>query len=119
MNRRQLFGGIVMAGASSAIAGQGRRALVLSEYASAAAPALAAAPSPIRVTGFKRCGMTWEDDFDGPYVFVKLEAGQGVVLCGEATREGRVGAVLQTMIDLKEFYLGQAPMPVEHIWESM
>ena len=86
-------------------------------------PALASAVTPdagqIRVTGAKTFGVTWEDDSDRPYVFVKLETDQGVVGWGEATLEGKAGAVLQTIDDLKEFYIGQDPMRVEHIWQGM
>lgn len=110
-----------MAGASSAMAAPARRAGTLSVCgcAPAAAPALAAAPGPIRVTGFKTFGVTWEDDSDRPYVFIKLETDQGVVGWGEATLEGKAGAVLQTIDDLKDFYIGQDPMRVEHTWQSM
>ena len=86
-------------------------------------PALAPAVTPdaerIRVTGAKTFGVTWEDDSDRPYVFIKLETDQGVVGWGEATLEGKAGAVLQTIDDLKEFYIGQDPMRVEHIWQGM
>ncbi|MDE0622481.1 MAG: galactonate dehydratase [Bryobacterales bacterium] len=121
MNRRQFFGGALMAGASPAVAGRGRHAAALTGCGCApgAAAALAAAPGPIRITGAKTFGVTWEDDSDRPYVFVKLETDQGVVGWGEATLEGKAGAVLQTIDDLKEFYLGQDPMRVEHIWQSM
>ena len=121
MNRRQFFGGALVAGASPALAAPARRAATLSSCAcaAAAAPALAAAPGPIRITGFKTFGVTWEEDSDRPYVFVKLETDQGVVGWGEATLEGKAGAVLQTIDDLREFYLGQDPMRVEHIWQSM
>ncbi len=121
MNRRQFFGGALVAGASPALAAPARRASTLSSCAcaAAAAPALAAAPGPIRITGFKTFGVTWEEDSDRPYVFVKLETDQGVVGWGEATLEGKAGAVLQTIDDLREFYLGQDPMRVEHIWQSM
>ena len=121
MNRRQFFGGALVAGASPALAAPARRAATLSSCAcaAAAAPVLAAAPGPIRITGFKTFGVTWEEDSDRPYVFVKLETDQGVVGWGEATLEGKAGAVLQTIDDLREFYLGQDPMRVEHIWQSM
>ncbi len=119
MNRRQFFGGALLVGASSADAGQGRRMASLSAGAAASAPSLAAATGPVRITGFKTFGVTWEEDSDRPYVFVKLETDQGVVGWGEATLEGKAGAVLQTIDDLKEFYIGQDPMRVEHIWQSM
>ena len=91
--------------------------------ACACRPALASAipegQGRIRITGAKTFGVTWEEDSDRPYVFVKLETDQGVVGWGEATLEGKAGAVLQTIDDLKEFYIGQDPMRVEHIWQGM
>ena len=121
MNRRQFFGGALMAGASSAV---GARATARGPLAGGAglpavAPAVSAAPSGIRITGAKTFGVTWEDDSDRPYVFIKLETDQGVVGWGEATLEGKAGAVLETLNDLREFYIGQDPMRVEHIWQSM
>lgn len=112
MNRRQFFGGALAAGAAGA---RGARAGVPAALA-AAAPAAA---GRLRITGAKTFGVTWEEDSDRPYVFVKLETDQGIVGWGEATLEGKAGAVLQTIDDLKEFYIGQDPMRVEHIWQSM
>ncbi len=121
MNRRQFFGGALLTGASSASAGPVRRSALLSgaPFSAATAPALAAASDSLRITGCKTFGVTWEDDSDRPYVFVKIETDQGVVGWGEATLEGKAGAVLRTIDDLKEFYVGQDPMRVEHIWQSM
>ncbi len=121
MNRRQFFGGAVMAAASpSAVGGADRRAFGPGcGCTPTLAAALAATPGQIRITGAKTFGVTWEEDSDRPYVFVKLETDQGVVGWGEATLEGKAGAVLQTIDDLKEFYIGQDPMRVEHIWQSM
>ena len=119
MNRRHFFGGALMAGAASL---SGRTAATLlsgCDCSPAAAAALPAAPGRIRITGAKTIGVTWEDDSDRPYVFVKLETDQGVVGWGEATLEGKAGAVMQTIDDLKEYYLGQDPMRVEHAWQSM
>lgn len=121
MNRRQFFGGALMAGASSAVGtgATGRGLLAGGAGLPAVAPAVSAAPSGIRITGAKTFGVTWEDDSDRPYVFIKLETDQGVVGWGEATLEGKAGAVLETLNDLREFYIGQDPMRVEHIWQSM
>ena len=121
MNRRQFFGGALMAGASSAVgAGATARGLLAGGAGlPAVAPAVSAASSGIRITGAKTFGVTWEDDSDRPYVFIKLETDQGVVGWGEATLEGKAGAVLETLNDLREFYIGQDPMRVEHIWQSM
>jgi len=117
MNRRQFFAGSLLAGASAAAA----------RGASAAdcgcSPALAAALPPveskIKITGVKTFGVTWEEDSDRPYVFVKLETDQGVAGWGEATLEGKAGATMQTIDDLKDFYIGQDPMRVEHVWQDM
>lgn len=119
MNRRQFFGGALMAAPAVATSRDGRSVLPGSAGPLSAAPAVAAASSGIRITGAKTFGVTWEEDSDRPYVFVKLETDQGVVGWGEATLEGKAGAVLQTIDDLKEFYIGQDPMRVEHIWQSM
>ncbi len=121
MNRRQFMGGTVVAGAVPAAASAARavRPGLGCGCSPVAASALAAAPGRIRITGAKTFGVTWEDDSDRPYVFIKLETDQGVVGWGEATLEGKAGAVLQTLDDLKEFYIGQDPMRAEHIWQSM
>ena len=117
MNRRQFFGGALMAGAAASVT---RGVPVPNCDCSAGlASALAAAPGSIRITGAKTFGVTWEEDSDRPYVFVKLETDQGVVGWGEATLEGKAGAVLQTIDDLKEFYIGADPMRVEHAWQGM
>ena len=117
MNRRQFFGGALMAGTAASVS---RSAPVQScDCAAGLASALAAAPARIRITGAKTFGVTWEEDSDRPYVFVKLETDQGVVGWGEATLEGKAGAVLQTIDDLKEFYIGADPMRVEHAWQGM
>ena len=120
MNRRQFFGGALMAGASS-VAGRSARAAGLSGCACnpVLAAALPAAPAKVRITGAQTFGVTWEDDSDRPYVFIKLETDQGVVGWGEATLEGKAGAVLQTLDDLKEYYVGEDPMRVEHAWQGM
>ncbi len=121
MNRREFFGGAVVAGATAGAALGAKRGSVISGCgcSPAVAASIADGTGKIRVTGFKTYGVTWEDDSDRPYVFVKIETDQGIVGWGEATLEGKAGAVLQTIDDLKEFFVGQDPMRVEHIWQSM
>ena len=86
-------------------------------------PALAAALPPaagrLKVTNMKVFGVTIEKGSDRPYVFVKIETDAGVVGWGEATLEGKAGAVMATVGDLREFIVGQDPMKVEHHWQSM
>ncbi len=123
MNRRQFFGGALLAGAAARQKAQAADCGCSPAFASALSPALAAAlpPSPgkIKITGMKTFGVTWEEDSDRPYVFIKLETDAGVVGWGEATLEGKAGSTLATLDDLKPFYLGQDPMRVEHIWQDM
>ena len=115
MNRRQFFGGSLLAGAAAASA----RGAADCGCSPALAAALPPVDAKIKITNVKTFGVTWEDDSDRPYVFVKLETDQGVVGWGEATLEGKAGATLQTIDDLKDFYIGQDPMRVEHVWQDM
>jgi len=73
----------------------------------------------VRVTGMKVFGVSLTPDSDRPYVFVKLETNQGIVGWGEATLEGKAGAVIACVSDFKEFIMGCDPMQVEHHWQSM
>lgn len=73
----------------------------------------------IKITGLKAIGVTLDAASDRPYVFVKIETNEGVVGWGEATLEGKAGAVIATLADLREFLIGQDPMPVEHHWQSI
>jgi len=73
----------------------------------------------IKVTNMKAIGVSLTPDSDRPYVFVKIETDQGVVGWGEATLEGKAGAVLAAVNDFREFIVGQDPMKVEHHWQSM
>jgi galactonate dehydratase len=79
----------------------------------------AAAPGRLKVTQVKALGVTWDATSDRPYVFVKIETDAGVVGWGEATLEGKAGAVIATVNDLRDFLVGQDPMQVEHIWQSI
>jgi galactonate dehydratase len=67
----------------------------------------------------KAIGVTWEPNSDRPYVFVKIETNAGIVGWGEATLEGKAGAVMQTIDDLRLFVVGADPMRVEHIWQDI
>ncbi len=73
----------------------------------------------IRVTNMKVFGVSLTPDSDRPYVFVKLETNTGVVGWGEATLEGKAGAVIACVNDFREFIVGCDPMQVEHHWQSM
>ena len=120
MNRRQFFAGGLLAGASGGLVSAARRGNVAeSAYAPAVVAALPPAPGRLKVTDMKVFGVTWEKDSDRPYVFVKIETDAGVVGWGEATLEGKAGATIATVNDLREFIVGQDPMRVEHHWQSM
>jgi galactonate dehydratase len=77
------------------------------------------APGRLKITQVRVFGVTWDPKSDRPYVFVKIETDAGVVGWGEATLEGKAGAVMATVQDLREFLIGQDPMPVEHHWQAM
>jgi len=77
------------------------------------------APGRLKITDVKPFGVTWDAASDRPYVFVKIETDQGVVGWGEATLEGKAGAVIATVNDLREFLVGQDPMRVEHHWQAI
>jgi galactonate dehydratase len=84
-----------------------------------APPALPPAPGRLKVTDIKVFGVSIEKNSDRPYVFVKIETDAGVIGWGEATLEGKAGAVMQTVQDLRDFIVGNDPMLVEHHWQSM
>lgn len=76
--------------------------------------------SKVRITGMKVIGVPVPGaPLDRPYVFVKLETNAGVVGWGEATLEGKAGAVMACVNDFREFVIGSDPMQVEHHWQSM
>ncbi len=60
-----------------------------------------------------------EKGSDRPYVFVKLETNEGLIGWGEATLEGKAGAVIECIQDFRELLIGADPVQVEHIWQSM
>jgi galactonate dehydratase len=67
----------------------------------------------------KTFGVSLTPTSDRPYVFVKLETNAGIVGWGEATLEGKAGAAIACVNDLKEFILGADPMAVEHHSQDM
>jgi galactonate dehydratase len=78
--------------------------------------------SKIRITDVKTYGVTLDakiEQSDRPYVFVKLETNQGLVGWGEATLEGKAGAAMACVHDLREFLIGSDPMQSEHLWQLM
>jgi galactonate dehydratase len=78
--------------------------------------------SKLRITDMKTFGVTLDEKVarsDRPYVFVKLETNQGVVGWGEATLEGKAGAAMQCVNDLREFIVGSDPMQAEHLYQLM
>src|SRR5947209_12972622 len=81
--------------------------------------AFRAVGSRVRITGMKIVGISLTRESDRPYVFVKLETNQGAVGWGEATLEGKAGAVMACLDDFREFVIGADPIQVEHHWQSM
>jgi len=75
--------------------------------------------STVRITNVKSFGVTWEKGSDRPYVFVKIETNEGLVGWGEATLEGKAGAVIECVQDFRELLIGADPVQVEHIWQSL
>lgn len=75
--------------------------------------------SKVRITNLKTFGVSLTPGSDRPYVFVKLETNVGVVGWGEATLEGKAGAAMACVNDLRDFVIGSDPMQVEHHWQSM
>jgi galactonate dehydratase len=87
--------------------------------ATAVADPFAETGSRVRISEMKVFGVSLTPDSDRPYVFVKLETNAGVVGWGEATLEGKAGAVIACVNDFREFVIGKDPMQVEHHWQSM
>lgn len=75
--------------------------------------------SKVRITNMKVVPVSVTPTSDRPYVFVKLETNVGVVGWGEATLEGKAGAAMAAVNDLKDSVIGSDPMQVEHHWQSM
>src|SRR5258708_26113788 len=72
--------------------------------------AFQAAGSKLRVTGMKVFGVSLTPDSDRPYVFVKLETNQGLVVWGEGTLEGKAAAVMACVNDFRDFIIVSDPM---------
>jgi galactonate dehydratase len=125
MRRREFFAALSAASAAGAIGGRSARSAEAGQGASAAwrsplgAEAFREVGSKIRVTNLKVFGVSLTPESDRPYVFVKLETNSGLVGWGEATLEGKAGAVMACVNDFREFILGSDPMQVEHHWQSM
>lgn len=113
-NRRQFFAGLA---ATPAAAQHAVRDAC--HCAPALSPPLPQAAGKLKVTAMKTFGVTLDKESDRPYVFVKLETDGGLVGWGEATLEGKAGAVLATLDDLRPFVEGQDAMRVEHHWQAM
>jgi galactonate dehydratase len=87
--------------------------------AAAAASPFEGVGSKVRITEMKAIGVSITPQSDRPYVFVKLETNEGLTGWGEATLEGKAGAVIACVNDFREHILGADPMQVEHLWQSM
>jgi galactonate dehydratase len=116
MRRRDFLHGSVMAGLAGVMGPRGEAGDCCAGPSFQAEPP---APGRLRITEVKPIGVTIDAASDRPYVFVKIETDQGVVGWGEATLEGKAGAVLATVRDLREFLVGADPMRVEHHWQSI
>jgi galactonate dehydratase len=101
---------------ATAAAAQAARAQL---RAPAGAEAFRSVGSKARITAVKVFGVSLTPESDRPYVFVKLETDAGVIGWGEATLEGKAGAVMACVEDFRDFLIGADPMLVEHHWQSM
>lgn len=106
--RRHFLGGLGLAAAAAQLA-----------TTPPGAEALRPVGTKTRITNVKVFGITWENNSDRPYVFVKIETNDGVIGWGEATLEGKANAVIACVNDFKDFLIGADPMLVEHHWQSM
>ena len=76
--------------------------------------------SGIKITNLKVFGVSITPNSDRPYVFVKLETNQaGLVGWGEGTLEGKAQSAMSCIEDFRDFLIGNDPMQVEHLWQSM
>ncbi|MEJ2083479.1 MAG: hypothetical protein P8Y94_15220 [Acidobacteriota bacterium] len=124
MNRRELLKTTLGAAAAApaAAASPWRNAFAGCACELEAAPAAAppASAPRLKVTDLKVIGVTSDVLMpDRPHIFVKLETDAGVIGWGEATLEGKAGAAMQAVKDLSYAIIGQDPMRVEHLWQSM
>jgi galactonate dehydratase len=121
MDRRQFVKGSCLAGIAGMMAPSSTHGAwsCCGEAQPAAPPPAPERSGPLKITAIKAIGVTLDEQSDRPYVFVKIETNEGVVGWGEATLEGKAGAVIATIADLQEFLIGQDPMPVEHHWQAI
>src|SRR5215471_13035959 len=134
MKRRQLL--TALAGASALSAAPGRRRgissplqdcgcapqIVTAKDKPPGAAAFRDVGSKLRITNMRVFGVTLDERIaqaDRPYVFVKIETNQGVTGWGEATLEGKAGAAMACVMDLKDLIIGSDPMQVEHLYQLM
>ena len=120
MDRRQFFKDSML-GASGALLAHQAYAGTAARFSHLGAnkPEAPAAPGRLKITNVKPIGVTIDRQSDRPYVFVKIETDAGVVGWGEATLEGKAGGTIATVNDFRDLLIGQDPMPVEHLWQSM
>ena len=107
------------AAGNRALAGPGCGCAVFAPQAALNRGAFDGVGSRLRITNLKVFGVTLEGSSDRPYVFVKLETNEGLVGWGEATLEGKAGAVIACVNDFRDFLIGSDPIQVEHHWQSM
>lgn len=120
MRRREFFGGLAAAAVTGRRASGSRcGCALLPAQIPLGADAFHGAGSKVRITGVKVFGVSLTPDSDRPYVFVKLETNEGLVGWGEATLEGKAGAVIACVNDFRDFLIGADPVQVEHHWQSM
>src|SRR5262245_51680907 len=120
MRRRQFFTGMAGAmAASRAVQGGGCNCALMPAQNALGGEAFRGFGSRLKITNVKVFGVSLTPDSDRPYVFVKLETDGGVMGWGEATLEGKAGAVMACVNDFREFLIGSDPIQVEHHWQSM
>src|SRR5580700_11233326 len=129
MKRRDVLGGLLGMTATGAMQGSSKKRPLGCDCALAPQSALPPGSavfkdvgSKLRITGMQGFGVTLDEKIgraDRPYVFVKLETNQGVVGWGEATLEGKAGAAMACVMDLKDFIIGSDPMQSEHLYQLM
>lgn len=119
MRRREFFSGLAALTAGRAGASVPCGCAFAPAQLPAGADAFHGLGSKARITDVKVFGVSLEEQSDRPYVFVKLETNEGLVGWGEATLEGKAGAVIECVKDFRDFLIGADPVQVEHHWQSM
>ena len=117
MDRRQFLKGSFAAGLAGMMAPRAQGQDCCGPAGAVAPPIVSG--DRLKITDVKSFGVTVDAASDRPYVFVKIETDQGVVGWGEATLEGKAAGTMATVQDLRDFLIGQDPMPVEHLWQSI